>query len=334
MSISGLGPHGERAVPPHRVALTERDIAEAREGKFKVAIVIHTLASDWSRQQIAGIVGTLGECSTVVVDVVDCGFQPEAQIRALERFAREKPDAVISIPVGNAAVADAHRSVSRAGIRLILHDNVPTGLLPGTDYVALVSADNFGLGQIGAQLLSPHVRDGGKIGILAYGVDFFAANEREIAFVKWMQRHRADLRLETMRFNTLETSGRAATELIQKDGDLAGLFIVWDQPALRALTALEQAQADLPVTTVDLGKAAALNLAKGGMIKGIGAQQPYLQGIAVAQATILSLLGRNVPEWIALPGLSVTRANVIESFQTIWRAPVPKEIVKALDGYQ
>ena len=84
------------------------------------------------------------------------------------------------------------------------------------------------------------------------------------------------------------------------------------------------------MTTVHLGRDAATNLARGGMIKGIGAQQPYLQGIAIAQTTILSLLGRNTPNWIALSGLPVTRSNVIESFQVVWRAPAPKEIVDAL----
>lgn len=327
MAISGLGPHGERAAPPDRIALTREDIAEAREAKFRVAVVLHTLASDWSRQQIAGIAGTLGDCSTVVVDVVDCGFQNENQIAALERLAHQKPDAIISIPVGNTAVADAHRHLARAGVRLILLDNVPTGLLPGTDYAALVSADNFGLGQIGAELLSPYVSESGKVGILAYGVDFFAANERELAFVKWMQKNRRDVALETLRFDSFQNAGIAARRMVEQSPDLAGLFVVWDQPAMAAVAALEAAGVSIPVTTVDLGRDAATNLARGGMIKGIGAQQPYLQGIAIAQATILSLLGRNTPNWIALPGLTVTQANVVESFQTVWRAPAPKEIV-------
>lgn len=330
MSISGLGPHGERAAPPERIALTPEDIEQARRAKFKVAIVLHTLASDWSRQQIAGIVGTLGDCSTVVVEVVDCGFRNDAQIEALDRLATQKPDAVISIPVGNTAVADAHRHLAHSGVRLILLDNVPTGLLPGTDYAALVSADNFGLGQIGAELLSPYVGEDGRIGILAYGVDFFAANERELAFVKWMQKNRRDVVLETMRFDSFQDAGAAARGIVERSPDIAGLFVVWDQPAMAAVTALEGAGVDIPVTTVDLGREAATDLARDGLVKGIGAQQPYLQGIATAQATILSLLGRDTPNWIALPGLPVTRSNVVESFQTVWRAPAPKSIVDAL----
>lgn len=59
---------------------------------------------------------------------------------------REPVDAVVSIPIGSNLVAEAHRAISAAGKKLILLDNTPTGMLPGTDYVSVVSTDNFGLG--------------------------------------------------------------------------------------------------------------------------------------------------------------------------------------------
>ena len=62
----------------------------------------------------------------------------------------------------------------------------------------------------------------------------------------------------------------------------------------------------------------------------IGAQQPYLQGVAAAQTAILSLLGRPTPAWIALPGIVVTRANVVESYQRIWRKPAPQSVLQAV----
>lgn len=38
-------------------------------------------------------------------------------------------------------------------------DNAPTGLLPGKDYVSLISADNFGLGNMAAELLARQLPD-------------------------------------------------------------------------------------------------------------------------------------------------------------------------------
>ncbi|MEZ5778841.1 MAG: substrate-binding domain-containing protein [Paracoccaceae bacterium] len=330
MPITGLGPHGERAAPPSRLTLTPDDVAAAEGRHFKVAIVLHTGESDWSRQQLAGIVGTLGDCTAIVTEVVDCGFRADAQIAALERLSREPLDAIISIPVGNAAVADAHRKVSRAGIRLILHDNVPTGMLPGMDYTSLISADNFGLGLIGAELLAPHVPKGGEIGLMTYGVDFYATNEREIAFGRWMVAQRPDLTVRTIRFPSLEAVRETTLSMIEANPGLAGLFVVWDTPAMEAIAALEGAEHNLPVTTVDLGREAAICLAQERLVVGIAAQQPFQQGVAVAEAAILSLLGRTVPGWIALPGLAVTKDNVAESYQTVWRSHAPQEILAAL----
>ncbi len=330
MPISGLGPHGERAAPPSRLSLTLDDVAAAHDRRFKVAVVLHTSESDWSRQQLAGIAGTLGDCAAIVTEVVDCGFQAAAQIAALERLSREALDAIISIPVANAAVADAHRQVSRAGIRLILHDNVPTGMLPGMDYTSLISADNFGLGLIGAKLLSDNVAESGEVGLMTYGVDFYATNEREIAFGRWMVANRPDLKVRTIRFPSLEAVRETTLSMIEANPGLAGLFVVWDTPAMEAVAALNAAGHSLPVTTVDLGREVAICLAQDNLIVGIAAQQPFLQGVAVAEATILSLLGRAVPGWIALPGLAVTKDNVAESYQTVWRSQAPQEILSAL----
>jgi ribose transport system substrate-binding protein len=329
MSITGLGPHGERAAPPERLELTPQEEAAARDKRFTVAVVLHTTKSDWARQQLAGIVTTLGGYAAAVVEVVDCQFSIEAQIRALDRLVSEAPDAVISIPIGNTAVADAHRSVSESGIRLILMDNAPTGLLPGTDYVSVVSADNFGLGQVSAELLSPFVPRNGTVGVLGYRVDFFATNEREIAFKKWMESQRPDVAIRQAKFVEVDQAAEVVDGFLDVNPDVRALFAVWDEPAMQAVAALRARRQELPMTTIDLGNEAAIEMAGGGFIKGIGAQQPYDQGKAVAAATLLSLLGRQPPPWVVLPGLTVTPKNVVEAYQVVWHSPAPPELIKA-----
>lgn len=329
LAIAGLGPHGERATPPDGLMLSESDAEAAREQRFSVAAVFHTSGSDWARQQLGGIVATLGRYSAAVIDVVDCGFSVARQVEALERLARSNVDAIISIPVGNAAVAAAHHAVSASGIKLILMDNAPTGLLPGTDYASLVSADNFRLGEIAAELLAPHVKLGGAVGVLAHGVDFFVTNEREIAFRKWLGASRPDIELHREKFIGLGDAAPTTERLLGAHRDLDGLFAVWDEPAMEAIRVLRSRGEAIPVTTIDLGNAAAIELARGDLIKGIGAQQPYDQGVAVATATIIALIGRQPPPWVALPGLAVSRDRVIESYQVVWHAPAPRALVKA-----
>lgn len=325
--IEGLGPHGERAASLAGLVVTEDDADLARARRFTVAIVLHTATSDWSRRQLAGIVTTLGLYGAAAVEVVDCGFSYETQIRALGRLARQRIDAIVSLPVGNENVGQAHAAVARSGKVLVLLDNAPTGLLPGRDYMSLVSADSFGLGRIGAKLLAPHVPHEGTVGILAHGVDFFVTNEREIAFRKWLSAERPDIAIKRAKFHHVDQVAPVLGALLDATPDLDGLFAVWDEPAMRAVAALGERR--LPMTTIDLGHDAAVALAEGAILKGIGAQQPHDQGVAAARATILALAGRQPPAWIALPGLEVTAANVVESYQVVWHAPAPPDLIRA-----
>ena len=104
-----------------------------------------------------------------MADVIDCDFRIDRQVAALEELAASRPDGLISIPLDNLRTADAHRKLVDAGVRLVLMDNAPVGMLARKHYVSVVSGDNFGLGQVAAELLSSHVPVAGTMGSLGSG---------------------------------------------------------------------------------------------------------------------------------------------------------------------
>ena len=104
MPTIGLGPRGERPFPADELILTDADAELARAGRFSAAIVLHTTTSDWSRQELAGIIATLGQYGATVSEVVDCGFGKDKQNRELLRLAAAAIDAVISLPSGDQIV--------------------------------------------------------------------------------------------------------------------------------------------------------------------------------------------------------------------------------------
>lgn len=328
MPIAGLGPRGESAASPLLLRVSETDAQAIAERRFRIAVILHTAGSDWARQLLAGIASALGQHQAAIMELVDCGFNAQQQVKTCNRLAGSNVDAVISIPIGNQDVAEAHKHIQKAGKRLILLDNAPTGLSPGTDYVSVVSADNFGLGEMAAQLLSSHLPPDRPVGMLAFGVDFFATHEREIAFSKWMAKNRSQLTIIQEKFQTIANVRTVTKNMFRKHPSLSGLFVVWDVPAMIAVDELNRAGSSIPVTTVDLGNAAAVNLATGGNIKGIAAQKPYDQGMTAATVALLALLGREIPSWVALPGLAVTPQNVIQSYQSVWHAPAPSVLLK------
>ena len=321
MPTIGLGPHGEQAFPADKLELTAEEAAQVRAGAFAAAVVLHTTTSDWSRQELAGIIATLERYSASVSEIVDCGFDRDKQNRELLRIAETPVHAVISLPIGSSGVLEAHRAVAKAGKKLVLLDNAPSGLRPGVDYVAVSSADNFGLGEIAAELISPHIPDEGVVGVLNYEAEFFVTNEREIAFRKWMGAERPDVTLVRERFRKVEEAGAAYVRLLAQNDDLDCAFIVWDVPALRVLAAVREGARSLPLITVDLGNDIAAELRRDGPLKGIAAQRPFDQGAAAAKAALLGLIGRSPPAWISATGLKVTRDNLREAYEAVWRAP-------------
>jgi ribose transport system substrate-binding protein len=113
MPTIGLGPHGERPFPADQLILTDEEAELARAGRFSAAIVLHTTACDWSRQELAGIIATLRQYGATVSEIVDCGFDKDKQNRELLRLAAAATDAVISLPIGSSGVLEAHRAVGR-----------------------------------------------------------------------------------------------------------------------------------------------------------------------------------------------------------------------------
>jgi ribose transport system substrate-binding protein len=321
--VTGLGPHGEFAASVDQLGVSGSDVERARQRGFSVAVVLHTTTSDWSRQQIAGIGDTLQAYGATLTEVIDCEFSTDRQIDALTDLTTRRPDAVISIPVHNVQTADAHRLVGEAGIKLVLMDNAPIGLIARKHYVTVVSADNFGNGQIGAQLLSPFIPASGVVGIVGFGVDFFVTNEREIAFRKWLADHRPDVRIRQGEFVEPHAAGDVVASLSSDAPAVAGIFVAWDVPAMHVVAAMQALGQSVPMTTVDLGLEAATELARGGVIKGIAAQRPYDLGVAEATAAIMSLLGDEPPPWVVLPGFPVTRDNVLAAYESVWHADAP-----------
>ena len=61
-------------------------------------------------------------------------------------------------------------------------DNVPAGFTAGNEYMASVSADNYGNGVAAAHLMAKALNEKGEIGIVFHAADFFVTRQRYDAF--------------------------------------------------------------------------------------------------------------------------------------------------------
>ena len=328
-AIVGSGPFGEKPSTADSVKLTEEQAAKAKAAKFKVGVVMQTMDIDWSKLVVAGITDTLKKYNAELVGVTNPGFNSEKQIGQIGDMIQLKPQAIISIPTDNTATAAAYKSISQAGIKLILMHQVPQGLKYPADYQAVISPDNRGNGQVAAQILAAHIPDKGVVGIVDFGVDFFTTNERTKQVKDWFAKNRPDVTLKQVDFVDTTKAGDVAANFLTANPDINGLFVVWDAPAMQVASALRAQGKDLPIVTIDLGIEAGIELASCGLVKGIAAQQPYDQGVAEAEAAIQVLHGNQPPPWIVLPAMPVLPRNLTESYKMVFHQDPPAELKSA-----
>ena len=327
--IIGQGPHGEQAASVDTVEISDAEADKIKAGHFKVGITMQTVNLDWSQLQIQGVSDTLKKYGVEVTGVASAEYQVDKQIADIENTIQRHPDGIISIPVDGTATAATYRKVSAAGIKLVFMDNVPPDMTHPGQYAAMVSADSQGNAYIAAEVLSSCVPQGGTVGLINFGVDYFSTNQRTKGVKDWLAKNRPDIKIKQTDFTDPAKVSQIAGDFLTANPDVKGIFAVWDQPALDTLSAERAQGLNIPIATVDLGLQSAIEIANGGALKATGSQRPYDQGVAEAKAMMKSLIGETVPAWIGVQSLPVAQATVLEGYKTVFKKDAPSELAEA-----
>ena len=75
----------------------------------------------------------------------------------------------------------------------------------------------------------------------------------------------------------------------------------------------------------------ALEIAQGNVV-GLGAQMPYDQGVAEATLAAYGLLGKEAPEYVAVPAKKVNQTNILEAYEEVYKVEAPKWLKEAANN--
>jgi ribose transport system substrate-binding protein len=325
------GPSGEEPAPASSVSLSAEEIERIRGLKAKAAIVMHYMRNDWSQAQVAGLTSQFDKMGIEVIAVTDAGFRSQKQVADIQMVLAQNPQIIVSIPTDSISTAPAYRSASEKGVKLVFMDNIPQGFEAGKDYVSVVSADNYGNGVASAHLMAKFLNGAGKIGLIYHAADFFVTRQRYDAFKKTIAEYYPGIEIVAEQgIREPEFYGdaeRAASIMLTTNQKLNGIWAVWDLLAEGVLSAARVAgRDDLVITTIDLGLNIAVEMAGNGLVKGLGAQLPYDQGVTEALLAGYGLLGKTAPAYVALPALPVTRENLLDAWKTVYHTEAPASI--------
>ena len=325
------GPSGEEPAPASSVSLSAEEIERIRGLKAKAAIVMHYMRNDWSQAQVAGLTSQFDKMGIEVIAVTDAGFRSQKQVADIQMVLAQNPQIIVSIPTDSISTAAAYRSASEKGVKLVFMDNIPRGFEAGKDYVSVVSADNYGNGVASAHLMAKFLKGTGKIGLIYHAADFFVTRQRYDAFKKTIAEYYPGIEIVAEQGirepDFYGDAERAASIMLTTNQNLNGIWAVWDLLAEGVTSAARVAgRDDLVITTIDLGLNVAVEMAGNGLVKGLGAQLPYDQGVTEALLAGYGLLGKTAPAYVALPALPVTRENLLDAWKTVYHTEAPASI--------
>ncbi|TFD68085.1 sugar ABC transporter substrate-binding protein [Cryobacterium ruanii] len=332
--VLSTGPNGEKPASVETTSVTDAQAAEIAGMGLTAAIVMHYGGNDWANAQIAGLNAEFDRLGIEVIATTDANFDPATQVSNIETVLAQDPDIIVSIPTDPVATASAYRKAAEQGVKLVFMDNVPSGFVAGEDYVSMVSADNYGNGVTSAYLLARALGGEGKIGVIYHEADFFVTKQRHQGFTDTISEKFPNIELvQEQGIAGPDFAGDAqgvANAMLTKNPDLAGIWAVWDVPAEGVMAAArETGRTDIKIATEDLGTNVAIALAKKQMIVGLGAQLPYDQGVAEADLAALSILGIDVPPYVAMSSLPVDHENVLEAWEQVYHAAPPASVKDA-----
>ena len=313
--VLSKGPHGEEPSTRDAVMLSDAEVAQVKAKGATAAIVMHYAGNDWATAQVNGLKAEFARLGIDVVAVTDANFSPGQQVSNIETVLAKKPDIIVSIPTDPVATASAYKRAAEAGVKLVFMDNVPNEFVAGKDYESVVSADNYGNGVVSAHLLAKALGGEGKIGVIYHEADFFVTKQRYQGFTG------PDFAGDAQ---------KVTDAMLSQNPDLAGVWAVWDVPAEGVMAAARSAgRTNLKIATEDLGTNAAIALAQNQLVVGLGAQQPYQQGVTEANIAGGALLGKKAPAYVALNALPVDHSNVLEAWEQVYNVEAPADLQKA-----
>lgn len=331
--IISRGPFGEKSVYPDVLVLSESEIEEVRNGNYNAAISFHYSGKAWMRLIELGIRDVFNKLNIKLIATTDAHFDANLQMKQLDSLLLQEPNILISIPCDDIVTSPSYQKITKSNTKLILINNVPIGL-KHDNYVTCVSINERENGYGAGKLLGLYFKNFKKvkIGLIIHGAPFFGTKQRDSAAEQAIQEEFKNIEIIAKEsFIKEDRVYNVCKEMIKTNPEIQGIYVSWDGPALKAMDALSDlGREDISVVTCDLDIEVAINMAKERMIKGISAQRPYEQGVAMAYAAANAMLGKKVAPFIGVKPYLVTPKNLSKAWKDIIKEKEPDSLLEVL----
>ena len=252
------------------------------------------------------------EQAGVELEVVDAQDDATKQQNQLSNAVTQDADAILVNPVDSDAAAAAIEPATEADIPVIAVDRS----INSEGIASTVSSDNVAGGKQAADALAEAVGGEGPILHLQGEPGTSASRERGKGFEQGLEDHQGLQVAAKQPANFSRTKGlNVATNLLQANPNVTGIFAENDEMALGAVQALGSRAGDEVAVVGFDGTDDALQNVKEGTMAATIAQQPAELGRTAVELGVKSANGKDVPDQQPVEVKTVTQENVEKFLQ-------------------
>jgi ribose transport system substrate-binding protein len=327
-------PNGLASGSQKEAQLTSAEISKIKSLGLRAGIAMHSMSDAWSLQIVEGFKTQAAALGITVVGVTDATNDPAKQTTQIESLLAAKPDFIFSLPTDPVAMAPVFKKVNDAGIKIVFSTLVPTGFMPGTDYVTMITDNRYQGGVISAYQLAAAIGGKGEVAQVFYNADNFTTNQGEKGFQDTMKQFP---KIKVYRAGIIGPDFAAASQaavsaLFIKHPKLAGGWGTWDFPGEGIMAAARAAgRKDFKITTMGFGEPTAVAIASNKLMAGTIAIDSNNEGQMAARLGAVAVTGTRtaISGFFADSPIPVTNLNIKEGWKAIYKQDAPKAITSA-----
>lgn len=325
------GPNGEVPKSFRVIGFNSSDKQLLKNKKLKAAILMHT-ESDFVNAVIMGARSRFDLFGVEVSLVRYARYDSQKQIEDIKEAISLDVDIIIALIIDPESGGEVLKNASDKGIKIALLSNLPKGFQHSKDYTSIVTDDLYNMGKSLAQMMGTSLGGKGRVVWLYHDADYYVTNQRDNAFKYNLSILYPDIDIVVEQgVNSPENSKAVMRTILESGIKVDAIYAPWDEIANGVISALKEKDVSgITLFTMDLGSEVSLEMAKGGYVKGIVADLPFNIGETLANASCLGVLDRDVPSFIVVPTVKVTRSNLEQMWDRAYRVEAPIEVREAL----
>lgn len=236
----------------------------------------------------------------------------QMQIQLVQNFVSRGVDGIVLAPLDDRSLVPPVKSAVNRKIPVVIFDSD----LAAKNYASFVATDNFAGGKLCAKRLADVMGNKGKVIMLRYSEGSASTHAREEGFLAGVKEYAPNLELiSTNQYagSTMEKAFQVSQNLLNRYGNVAGIFCVNESATQGMLRALQTANKAGKVKFVgfDSNETLVAGL-KAGTIDGLAVQDPFNMGYLGVKTVAAVIKGQNYEKHIDTGITMVTPENMNE----------------------